>query len=37
MAPDTIERTVPALRDPALLRMQCYIDGGWHDADDGTT
>jgi succinate-semialdehyde dehydrogenase/glutarate-semialdehyde dehydrogenase len=23
------------LRDPALLRQQCYIDGGWRDAADG--
>jgi len=25
------------LKDPTLLRQQAYIDGGWHDADDGTT
>ena len=37
MAPDTLERDVPALEDPSLLRMQCYIDGGWRDADDGAT
>ncbi|MEO8508137.1 MAG: NAD-dependent succinate-semialdehyde dehydrogenase [Betaproteobacteria bacterium] len=37
MAPDTLERTRPALKDPALLRMQCYIDGGWTDADDRAT
>jgi succinate-semialdehyde dehydrogenase/glutarate-semialdehyde dehydrogenase len=37
MAPDTIERDVPALKDPALLRMQCYIDGQWRDADGGAT
>ena len=37
MAPDTIERAIPALKDPALLRMQCYIDGKWTDADDGAT
>ncbi len=37
MAPDTLERTRPALKDPALLRMQCYIDGGWSDADDRAT
>jgi len=37
MAPDTLERSVPALNDPALLRMQCYVDGGWRDADDGAT
>ncbi|MBK9116553.1 MAG: NAD-dependent succinate-semialdehyde dehydrogenase [Betaproteobacteria bacterium] len=37
MAPDTIQRAAPALADPGLLRMQCYIDGGWHDADDGAT
>jgi succinate-semialdehyde dehydrogenase/glutarate-semialdehyde dehydrogenase len=37
MAPDTLERTCPPLNDPALLRMQCYIDGGWSDADDRAT
>ena len=37
MAPDTLEPSVPALNDPALLRMQCYVDGGWRDADDGAT
>ena len=37
MAPDTLERTRPPLKDPALLRMQCYIDGGWTDADDRAT
>ena len=37
MAPDTLERAVPALKDPSLLRMQCYVDGGWIDADDGAT
>jgi succinate-semialdehyde dehydrogenase / glutarate-semialdehyde dehydrogenase len=37
MAPDTLKRSIPALNDPALLRMQCYIDGGWRDADDGAT
>jgi succinate-semialdehyde dehydrogenase/glutarate-semialdehyde dehydrogenase len=37
MAPDTLERSVPALGDPALLRTQCYVDGVWCSADDGTT
>ena len=37
MAPDTLERSVPPLNDPALLRMQYYVDGGWRDADDGAT
>src|SRR5436190_18175481 len=37
MAPDTIERPLPHLKDPSLLREQCYIDGMWHDADDGAT
>ena len=35
MAPDTIERKLPALRDPSLLRQQCYVDGRWCDADGG--
>ena len=37
MPPDTIERDVPALKDPSLLRMQCYVDGDWCDADDRST
>ena len=37
MAPDTLERAAPALKDPTLLRQQCYVNGTWHDADDGTT
>ena len=36
MAPDTIER-ISTLKDPALLRQQCYVDGRWCDADDGAT
>ena len=36
MAPDTIER-ISTLRDPALLRQQCYVDGKWSDADGGAT
>ena len=35
MAPDTIERSPIALKDPSLLRQQCYVDGKWIDADDG--
>ena len=37
MAPDTLERSLPQLKDPSLLREQCYIDGKWHDADAGAT
>jgi succinate-semialdehyde dehydrogenase / glutarate-semialdehyde dehydrogenase len=38
MPPDTIERRAPlALKDSALLRQQCYIDGRWVDADARTT
>jgi len=36
MAPDTIER-ISALKDPSLLRQQCYVDGRWCDADDEGT
>jgi succinate-semialdehyde dehydrogenase/glutarate-semialdehyde dehydrogenase len=36
MAPDTIER-ISMLKDPTLLRQQCYVDGKWTDADSGTT
>jgi succinate-semialdehyde dehydrogenase/glutarate-semialdehyde dehydrogenase len=25
------------LKDPTLLKQQCYVDGGWIDADDGDT
>jgi succinate-semialdehyde dehydrogenase/glutarate-semialdehyde dehydrogenase len=35
MAPDTIERSSPALEDVKLLRQQCYVDGRWIGADDG--
>ena len=34
MAPDTIERAAPTLKDPSLLRQQCYVDGRWTSADD---
>ena len=37
MPPDTLERTGLALKDPALLRQQCYVDGRWVDADDART
>jgi succinate-semialdehyde dehydrogenase/glutarate-semialdehyde dehydrogenase len=37
MAPDTLERSLPQLKDPSLLREQCYIDGKWQDADNGAT
>jgi succinate-semialdehyde dehydrogenase/glutarate-semialdehyde dehydrogenase len=36
MAPDTIER-ISTLKDPALLRQQCYVGGRWCDADGGAT
>ena len=34
MAPDTIERSPLTLKDPLLLRQQCYVDGEWISADD---
>jgi len=34
MPPDTIERSPLTLRDPSLLRQQCYVDGHWTNADD---
>jgi succinate-semialdehyde dehydrogenase / glutarate-semialdehyde dehydrogenase len=38
MAPDSTERRAPfSLKDPALFRQQCYIDGRWQDADSGET
>ena len=27
----------PSLKDATLFRQQCYVDGTWIDADDGTT
>jgi succinate-semialdehyde dehydrogenase/glutarate-semialdehyde dehydrogenase len=38
MAPDTLARsaTLP-LKDSALLKQQCYIDGRWADADSRAT
>jgi succinate-semialdehyde dehydrogenase/glutarate-semialdehyde dehydrogenase len=35
MAPESRERETVNLRDPALLREQCYVDGRWIDANDG--
>jgi succinate-semialdehyde dehydrogenase len=29
------EFSVPQLKDPSLLRSQCYLDGAWVDADSG--
>ena len=37
MAPDTLERATLPLKDAALLRTQCYVDGRWIDADAGRT
>jgi succinate-semialdehyde dehydrogenase/glutarate-semialdehyde dehydrogenase len=37
MPPDTLEREVPPLKDAALLRTQCYVDGKWTDADGRAT
>jgi len=38
MTPDTAERVSPiALKDRALLRQQCYVDGKWIDADSRKT
>ena len=36
MAPDSLPSPI-ALKDRSLLRTQCYLDGGWHGADDGRT
>ena len=37
MPPDTLERNFPALKDPSLLRMLCYVDGVWANAANGAT
>jgi succinate-semialdehyde dehydrogenase/glutarate-semialdehyde dehydrogenase len=37
MPPDTLERSSLPLKDPALFRQQCYVDGRWIDADAGRT
>ena len=37
MPPDTIERATLPLKDTALLRNQCYVDGRWIDAVGGKT
>ena len=37
MAPDTLERVPLPLKDASLLRMKCYVDGRWIDADGGRT
>ena len=33
-APNTV-RSSPQMKDESLFRQQCYIDGGWRDADNG--
>jgi succinate-semialdehyde dehydrogenase / glutarate-semialdehyde dehydrogenase len=33
-APEAVP-TPPNLKDMKLFRQQCYIDGGWHDSDNG--
>ncbi len=37
MPPDTLERNLPALKDPSLLRQQCHVDGKWTGAANGAT
>lgn len=37
MSPDTLERSIPTLKDVALLRQQCLVDGQWRNAEDGAT
>jgi succinate-semialdehyde dehydrogenase/glutarate-semialdehyde dehydrogenase len=37
MPPDTLERPTLPLKDAALFRQQCYVDGRWIDADGGRT
>ena len=28
-------KTTPAFGDPSLFRQQCYVNGGWMDAESG--
>ena len=35
-APDVVHSSLQ-LKDASLFRQQCYIDGGWRDADSGKT
>ncbi len=37
MPPDTLERPSLPLKDAALFRQQCYVDGRWIDANGGRT
>jgi len=37
MPPDTLDRALPPVRDAALLRQQCLVDGQWIDADGSAT
>jgi succinate-semialdehyde dehydrogenase/glutarate-semialdehyde dehydrogenase len=37
MAPDTLDRSIPSLKDPSLLRELAYIAGQWVGADGGAT
>jgi succinate-semialdehyde dehydrogenase / glutarate-semialdehyde dehydrogenase len=36
-APNTPGLAMPQLKDPSLLRQQCYVDGAWIGADSGKT
>ena len=35
-APDIVRGSLK-LKDPGLFRQHCYVDGGWHGADNGKT
>ncbi len=35
--PHPVKTQAPKLSDTKLFRQQCYIDGAWFDADDGST
>ncbi len=36
-APDIVHSLSVRMTDASLFRQQCYLDGGWHDADNGKT
>ena len=37
LTPNRMDKAMPTLNDPKLLRGQAFIDGVWTDAADGAT
>jgi succinate-semialdehyde dehydrogenase / glutarate-semialdehyde dehydrogenase len=37
MTTDTLDVSLPILKDPSLFHTRCHVGGAWSDADDGAT